>query len=115
MIKHDPRDILAWLWDHNLIEACNVYDHRSRWRDAYHGSTHKARIAKDGYYYCVDEPASPKTGPVPESSLVLTCGYPAREAFAADPGLIEQMRDAVSAISVAAVPGTDDTYVIAFA
>lgn len=114
MTKHDPRDILNWLWDHNLIEACNVYDHRSRWRDAYHGSTHKARIAKDGYYYCVDEPASPKDAVVPEGGFVLTCGYAARDAFAEHPELIDDLTHAIGAHNIERMPEDADVYVITF-
>ena len=114
MTRHDPRDILDWLWDRDLIEACCVYDHRSRWRDAYHGSPHKACIAHAGYYYCVDDQGPSRGVIVPENGFVLTCGYAARDAFAEHPELIDELARTIGARRIERMPEDADVYVITF-
>lgn len=114
----DPRDVLDFLWDRNLIEGVCVYDGRSRWRDAYHGSTHKSYIAPHGYYYVVDTPDipgdnfKPRDVDVPEHALVVTLGYAARTAFNVDPTLARQLADTVGASTIEAAPLRGDALVL---
>lgn len=115
MTKHDPRDVLDWLWEKGLIEAACVYDGRSRWRDAYHGSTHKACVRRDeGYLYNVDDHALPADAIVPDDGLVLTLGYDATRAFIEHVGLKDELAAAIGAASIGRMPEDPDVYVIRF-
>ena len=113
MHNHDARDILDWLWDRSLITGCCVYDGRSRWRDAYHGSSHKARV-RHNYYYCIDDGASPEDAPVPENGFVLTLGFDATDAVHADAHLLCELCTAIGATAITPVKGNPDVFVITF-
>lgn len=105
--KIDPVEILDWLWDRNIMEGCCVYDDRGRYRDAYHGSTHKSRVAPKGYYYCVDTPELPGEVIVPTGgsvsalvegdSVYLTLGFDASRYLTEHEGALRELADDLGA------------------
>ena len=112
MCSTDPLRVLDWFWAHDLIEGCSVYDGRDRYRDAYHGSTHKARQRIGiGYLYNVDTDVTPERISVPADGLVVTLGHAATRALA-DDGYVADLAHAVGDVRVERAATRDDAIII---
>lgn len=74
-MSHDPIAVLDWLYDHNRLRGSAVYDGCDRYRDAYLGSSHKARMSRSrGYLYNVDRDVRPDGRPAAADGLLLVTG-----------------------------------------